>query len=183
LAEIYVILGGSSITEIDGQCVKTKPGQVYMLPPDADHVSMGGPEEDLYGIFMYPWHAFDDSVYDLYENKRPPIEPSPDDTEHKDLLDCNEKWAISNYHPEEGLRRFLMTELAPGETREFSPNEQVIHLFIWLGEGRVSSGMESWEVEPSTGLALHPGTHKVVKNTGLDPMSIFLVALNYQALV
>ena len=183
LAEIYFVLGGSSITEIDGQCVKTKPGDVFMIPPDADHVSTGSEEADLYAIFMYPWHAFDDSVYDLYEDKRLPIEAAPEGTRHKDLIDCDEKWSVSNYHPEYGIRRFMTFEIGVGETRVFTPNEQIIHIFIWKGSGLVTSGVEFWDAEPSSGIQVQPGTLKTFTNKGSEPFAVFLVALNSQELV
>jgi oxalate decarboxylase/phosphoglucose isomerase-like protein (cupin superfamily) len=105
-AEIYFVLGGSSTTEIDGSSVQTKEGECYMIPPNAEHVTIGSPESDLYFIFLYPWHNFNQSVYKILDDTRGPIEPMPQGTKHKDLIDCDEKWFESNYHPELGVRRF-----------------------------------------------------------------------------
>ena len=111
-----------------------------MVPPNADHVTTGAPESDLYFMFLFPWHNYNQSIYDIHKEERGPISPAPQGTVHKNRLHCDEQWVSSNHHPELGLRRFLSISLESGQQKSLSPNEQIIQVFIWKGHGTIYSG-------------------------------------------
>lgn len=62
-AEIYYIISGKGIVQIDGKEYEVEGGSSVFIPGDAEHGIFNKGEEELRWLYVFPTGAFSDIVY------------------------------------------------------------------------------------------------------------------------
>lgn len=73
-AEIYYVLSGEGIVEIDGESHPLREGVAVFIPPDARHRTSASGNTPLHFVFVFPTASYADVTYHYHEEPNDALE-------------------------------------------------------------------------------------------------------------